>query len=113
MLVEFIILLVVFLILSVLSFMGKLTRFITGGKTKDNTEAIYDEKGVGNFLGVVLSLLVMATALGILGFVLTDAKWLILAAPIIFILVLIFAIIFLNTNNRFTKEYSESDEDKD
>ena len=111
MLVEFIILLVVFLILSVLSFMGKLTAFITGGRTKDNTEAIYDEKSAGNFLGVIMSLLVMATALGILGFVLTDAKWLILAAPIIFTLVLIFAIIFINTNNRFAEEIGKEDED--
>ena len=112
MLIEFIVLLIVFLILSVLSFMGKLTTFITGSKAKDNTEATYDEKGAGNFLGVIMSLLVVATAVGILGFVVTDAKWLIVAAPVFFILVLIFALIFINTNNRFVEgDLGESDED--
>lgn len=101
MLIEFIILLVVFLVLSVLSFMGKLTAFITGAKARENTENIYNERAAGNFLGLIMSLLVAATAMGLLGFVITDAKWLIVAAPVVFILVLIFAIIFINTNNRF------------
>lgn len=111
-LIEFIILLVVFLVLSVLSFMGKLTSFITGGKVRENTENIYNDRSAGNFLGLIMSLLVVATVIGILGFVIPNAKWLIVAAPIVFILVLIFAIIFINTNNRFEGSVN-TDEDKD
>ena len=109
-LIEFIVLLVLFIILSVLSFMGKLTAFITGEKTKENTEARYNERSAGNFLGIVMSVLVISTAVGILGFFVSDASWLILAAPITFILVLIFAIIFINTNNRFVEEEAEEEE---
>lgn len=113
MLIEFIVLLVLFLVLSVLSFMGKLTAFITGGKARDNTDNIYNERSAGNFLGLIMSLLVVATAIGIMGFVITDAKWLIVASPIIFIVILIFAIIFINTNNRFVDGADvEPDEDK-
>jgi len=111
-LIGFIVLLVVFLLLSVLSFMGKLTTFITGEKTKDNTEHIYNERSAGNFIGIIMSLLVVSTALGILGFLVADAKWLILAAPIGFILLLIFALIFINTNNRFV-EGSEINREED
>ena len=103
-LIEFIVLLVLFLVMSILAFMGKLTTFITGSKTKDNTENIYNERSAGNFIGLIMSLLVVSTSLGILGFVIADAIWLILAAPIGFILVLIFALVFINTNNRFVEE---------
>ena len=110
MLVEYIILLIVFIVLSVMSFMGKLTAFITGEKTKDNTEARYNERSAGNFIGIVMSVLVLSTAVGILGFFISDASWLILAAPITFILVLVFAIIFINTNNRFVEEDTQEEE---
>ena len=113
MLIEFIVLLVVFLILSVLAFMGKLTAFLTGSRTKDNTENVYNERSAGNFLGLIMSLLVVSTAVGILGFVISDAKWLIVAAPIMFSLVLVFALIFINTNNRFVDGDINKDEDKD
>lgn len=112
MLVAFVILMVLFLVLSVLSFMGKLTVFITGKSVEQNQENTYDQKGVGNFLGIIMSLLMIASAVGLLGFVLEKMRWLILASPIIFILLLIFAIIFINTNNRFVSDTSENDEDK-
>ena len=110
MLIEYIVLLAAFIVLSVLSFMGKLTAFITGDTTKDNTEARYNERSAGNFLGIVMSVLVLSTAVGILGFFISDASWLILAAPITFVLVLVFAIIFINTNNRFVEEETEEEE---
>ena len=109
MLIEYVVLLVVFIVLSVLSFMGKLTAFIAG-ETKENTEARYNERSAGNFIGIVMSVLVLSTAVGILGFFISDASWLILAAPITFILVLVFAIIFINTNNRFVEGDVEEEE---
>lgn len=107
MLIIFIVLLVLFLALSVLAFMGKLTAFITGGKAKDNIENIYNERGAGNFIGVIMSLLVVATGFGLLGFLLTQARWLIIAAPITFTAVLIFAIIFINTRDRFVDDVAD------
>jgi len=113
-LIGFIVLLVVFIILSVLSFMGKLTSFITGDKTRDNTENVYNQRSAGNFIGLIMSLLVFSTGVGILGFVVSDAKWLIMASPISFILVLVFALIFINTNNRFVEDSEiNREEDKD
>lgn len=92
--------------------MGKLTAFITGSKTKDNTEALYNERSAGNFIGLIMSLLVAATALGMLGFVFENMRWLIMAAPILFIVVLIFAIIYINTSNRFVDDNNIKDEDE-
>ena len=116
MLIEFIILLVVFLVLSILAFMGKLTSFITGNKAGENKDNVYNNRSASKFIGLIMSLLVVATTLGILGFVIADAKWLIVAAPILFSLVLIFAIIFINTNNRFVDEVrtpEDASEDKE
>lgn len=108
----FAVLMVAFLVLSVLSFMGKLTAFITGSKTRDNTENIYNERSAGNFLGVIMSLMVVATGFGMLGFLITSARWLIIAAPLTFIGVLIFAIIFINTQDRFVDDvFDTSDEE--
>ncbi len=112
MLVAFIILMVLFLVLSILSFMGKLTVFITGKNIEKNQENTYDEKGAGNFLGIIMSLLMVSSAVGMLGFALEKMRWLILAAPIVFILLLIFAIIFINTNNRFVSSEDDFDEEK-
>lgn len=112
MLITFIVLLVLFLILSVLSFMGKLTVLITGRNIEKDQENTYDEKGVGNFLGIIMSLLMISSAVGILGFALEGMRWLILASPIVFILLLIFALVFINTNNRFASSDKEIDEDK-
>lgn len=112
MLVAFIILLVLFLILSVLSFMGKLMVFIAGKNTENREETSYDRKGAGNFVGIIMMMLMISTCVGILGFALENMRWLILASPISFILLLIFAIIFINTNDRFVMEQNEKEEDK-
>ncbi len=110
MFITFIVLLILFLILSVLSFMGKLTEFITGSQIKENTENIYNQRRAGNFIGVIMSLMVVATGFGMLGFLLTSARWLIIAAPLTFIAVLVFAIVFINTQDRFVDEKAK---DKD
>ncbi len=107
MFIIFAVLLVLFIVLSVLAFMGKLTAFITGSKTKDNTETLYNERGVGNFMGLVMSLLVVATAVGMLGFLIDSARWLIIGAPIFFTAVLVFAIIFINTKDRFVDDAAD------
>ena len=107
MFITFAILMTLFLVLSVLSFMGKLTAFITGSETRDNTENIYNERGAGNFIGVIMSLMVVATGFGMMGFLITSARWLILAAPLTFIPVLIFAIIFINTKDRFVDDVAD------
>lgn len=112
MLTAFVVLLILFLILSVLSFMGKLTAFITGSKTKENTETVYNEKGAGNFIGLVMSLLVVATGIGMLGFLFPKVQWMIVAAPMFFMLVLIFAIIYINTKDRFVDTPHPKDEDE-
>ena len=112
MLVAFIILMLLFLLLSVLAFMGRLTSFIAGKSVQNNTENLYDEKGAGNFIGIIMSLLMISCAVGMLGFAAEGLRWLILAAPIVFILLLIFAIVFINTNNRFEAPADELEEDK-
>jgi len=104
----FAVLLVLFIVLSVLAFMGKLTAFITGSKTKDNTETIYNERGAGNFIGLIMSMLVVATAVGMLGFLIPSARWLIIAAPLFFTMVLIFAIIYINTRDRFVDDNDDA-----
>lgn len=112
MFIVFAVLMVLFIVLSVLAFMGKLTAFITGSKTKENTEIVYNEKGVGNFIGLIMSMLVVATAVGMLGFLLSSARWLIIAAPMFFTVVLIFAIIYINTRDRFVDDVKDiSDEE--
>ena len=112
MLITFVVLLVLFLILSILSFMGRLTMFIAGKRPENSVENLYDEKGAGNFLGIIMSLLVVSSAIGMLGFVLDGMRWLILASPIAFVLLLVFALIFINTNNRFAfDEFDDEDEE--
>lgn len=108
----FIVLLILFLVLSVLSFMGKLTTLITGSRTKENTETVYNEKSAGNFIGLVMSLLVVATGIGMLGFLFPSIRWMIVAAPIFFTVVLIFAIIYINTRDRFVDTPHIKDEDE-
>ncbi len=107
MFIIFAVLMVLFIVLSVLAFMGKLTAFITGSKAKDNTETIYNEKGAGNFIGLIMSMLVVATAVGMLGFLISSARWLIIAAPIFFTVVLVFAIVFINTQDRFVDDIAD------
>ncbi len=112
MFIIFAVLLVLFIILSVLAFMGKLTAFITGSRAKDNTETFYNERSAGNFIGLIMSMLVVATAVGMLGFLITSARWLIIAAPIFFTVVLIFAIIFINTQDRFVDGIEDDTDEK-
>ena len=101
MLVAFIIFFVVFVLLAVLTFMGKTASFVTGGKTDAEGDPIYDEKGISKFLGVIMCLLAVSALMGFLGYIIPDATWLIIAAPIMFIAVLLFALIYVNTDNRF------------
>lgn len=110
MLIAFIILLVLFLLLSILSFMGKLMVFIAGKNTDNKEETSYDRKGAGNFVGIIMIMLMISTCLGMLGFLLENMRWLILASPICFILLLIFAIVFINTNDRFVMGQNEKEE---
>lgn len=113
MLVAYIILILLFLLLSVLSFMGKLMMFIAGKNADKNAETSYDNKGAGNFIGIIMMMLTISSCVGLLGFALEKMRWLILASPVCFILLLIFAIVFINTNNRFVMGKNEREEDKD
>ena len=112
MLVAYIILVLLFLLLSILSFMGKLMLFIAG-KGSDDAETSYDSKSAGNFIGIIMMMLTISSCVGMLGFALEKMRWLILASPVCFILLLIFAIIFINTNNRFETGKNEREEDKE
>lgn len=101
MLVAFIIFFIVFVIIAVLTFMGKTASFVTGGKTDAEGDPIYDEKAISRFLGVIMSLLAVSALMGVLGYIFPGVTWLIIAAPITFIAVLIFALVYVNTDNRF------------
>lgn len=101
MLIAFIIFFVIFLVLAVLTFMGKTANLVTGGKADEQGNPVYDEKGLSKFLGVVMSLLAVSALMGFLGYIIPDAPWLIIAAPILFIAVLLFALVYVNTDDRF------------
>lgn len=101
MLIAFIIFFVIFLVLAVLTFMGKTANLVTGGKADEQGNPVYDEKGLSKFLGVVMSLLAVSALMGFLGYIIPDAPWLIMAAPILFIAVLLFALVYVNTDDRF------------
>ncbi len=101
MLVAFIIFFVVFVTLAVLTFMGKTANLVTGGKADEQGNPVYDEKGISKFLGVIMSLLAVSALMGFLGYIIPGAAGLIIAAPIIFIAVLLFALVYFNTDDRF------------
>ncbi len=101
MLVAFIIFFVVFVALAVLTFMGKTASFVTGGKTDADGAPVYDEKAISKFLGVIMSLLAVSALMGFLGYIIPGATGLIIAAPIMFIAVLLFALVYFNTDDRF------------
>lgn len=101
MLVAFIIFFVVFVILAVLTFMGKTASFVTGDKKDTEGNPIYDEKSLSKFLGVIMSLLAVSALFGVLGYIIKSATWLIIVAPVMFIAVILFALVFVNTGNRF------------
>lgn len=101
MLVAFIIFFVIFVTLAVLTFLGKTASFVTGGKTDKEGDPIYDEKAISKFLGVIMSLLAVSALMGFLGYIIPGATWLIIAAPTVFIAVLLFALVYVNTDNRF------------
>jgi len=101
MLVAFIIFFVVFTAVAVLTFMGKTASFFTGGKVDEDGNPVYDEKGISKFMGVIMSLLAISALFGFLGYLIPRATWLIIAAPVMFIAVLLFALVYVNTDNRF------------
>lgn len=114
MLIAFIIFFIVFIILGLLSFSGKLTGLIIGkrsnspeeGNGEENStagEPVYDEKAIDRFLGVIMLLLALSALLGVFGNGLA-ISWMVIAAPILFIAVLLFALIYVNTDNRFRKD---------
>lgn len=116
MLVAFIIFFVVFTALSVLTFMGKLASFVTGGKTDDSGDPIYDEKAISKFMGIIMLLLAGSALVGLLGYIIPSAYVLIIIAPVMFIAVLIFALVYVNTDGRFltkgARHYSRKKRDK-
>ncbi len=101
MLVAFIIFFVVFVVFAVLAFMGKTASLVTGGKKDAEGNPIYDEQSLSKFLGVIMCLLAVSALMGFLGYIIKGATWLIIAAPVMFIAVLLFALVFVNTGNRF------------
>lgn len=101
MLVAFIIFFLMFSVIAVLTFQGKLARFVTGGKTDSSGDPIYDEKAISRFMGVVMVLLAISALVGLLGYVIPGADILIIIAPVMFIVVLIFALVYVNTEGRF------------
>lgn len=101
MLVAFIIFFVVFVILGVLTFLGKTATFVTGGKTDENGEPMYDEKGISRFLGIIMCLLAASALMGALGYLIPSLSWMVICAPILFIAVMLFALVYINTDGRF------------
>lgn len=104
MLIAFIIFFVVFVLLSVFAFLGKLNSFIISDKKNDDGEDVYDSKAAGKFLGLVMILLALSALMGVLGYLVPKLAWLVILAPIFFIAVLIFALVYVNTENRFVKK---------
>lgn len=101
MVVAFIIFFLIFLVLSVLSFMGKLNSLITGNKTDEDGNPIYDDKALRMFLGAVTLLLAVSALMGIIGYLVSGASFLVICAPVLFVAVIIFALVYSNDTNRF------------
>lgn len=104
MLIAFIIFFVVFVVLSIFAFLGKFNSFIISEKKNDDGADAYDCKAAGRFLGIVMILLALSALMGVLGYLVAKLAWLVICAPIFFIAVLIFALVYVNTENRFLKK---------
>ena len=101
MLVAFILFFIMFVTLAVLTFMGKLTSLFTGDKVNEEGEPVYDNKAITRFLGRVMSVLAVSALLGMLGYMIPKLQWMVIVAPILFIAVLLFALVYVNTEDRF------------
>ena len=101
MVVAFIIFFLIFLVLSVLSFMGKLNSLITGNKTDEEGNPVYDDRALSRFLGLVMLLLSVSALMGILGYLISGLSFLVICAPVLFVAVIIFALVYSNDTNRF------------
>lgn len=103
MVVAFIIFFLIFAFLSVLSFMGKLNSLITGNKTDEEGNPVYDDKALRVFLGAVMLMLAVSALMGILGYLISGLSFLIICAPVLFVAVIIFALVYSNNENRFKR----------
>ncbi len=101
MVVAFIIFFLIFAVLSVLAFMGKLNSLITGNKTDEEGNPVYDDRALSRFLGLVMLLLAVSALMGILGYLISSLSFLVVCAPVLFVAVMVFALIFANGENRF------------
>lgn len=101
MLYMFVIFFVMFLILGLFSFSGKLNSLLSSGKTDAEGDPIYDEKAISKFLGLVTLLLSLSAFFGILGFTVKGAGFLVICAPVLFLCVVIFALVYSGSDQRF------------
>ncbi|MBQ3073375.1 MAG: DUF3784 domain-containing protein [Ruminococcus sp.] len=104
MVVAFIIFFLIFAVLSVLSFMGKFNSLITGNKTDEEGNPVYDDKALRLFLGLVMLMLAVSALMGILGYLISSLSFLVICAPVLFVAVLIFALVYANDENRFKRK---------
>ena len=81
--------------------MGKLNSLITGNKTDEDGNPIYDDKALRMFLGAVTLLLAVSALMGIIGYLVSGASFLVICAPVLFVAVIIFALVYSNDTNRF------------
>ena len=89
--------------LSIVFFNGKGSFLIAGYNTKSKEgKEKYDVKALCRYMGKLL-LVIIFFMLFILWGVYLEKKWLIITASIAMSIVLVFAVIYLNTGNRFEK----------
>ena len=101
MLYMFVIFFLMFLILGLFSFTGKLNSLLSNGKVDAEGDPIYDEKAISKFLGTITLLLSLSAFLGILGFTIKGAAFLVVCAPVLFVGVMVFALLYSGCDQRF------------
>ncbi|MDO5123032.1 MAG: DUF3784 domain-containing protein [Eubacteriales bacterium] len=103
MLVAFIVFFILFVALGVITLTGRFNSFITGNKVDEEGNPVYNDKAVAEFLGIVMFMLAFSALLGALGYLIPGASFLVICAPVIFIAVMIFALVYGSKEGRFKK----------
>lgn len=101
MLFAFLIFFVMFLILGLFSFTGKFNSLLSSGKVDAEGDPVYDEKAISKFLGIVTLLLSLSAFLGVLGYTIKGAAFLVICAPVLFVGVMLFALVYSGSDQRF------------
>ncbi len=102
MVVAFVIFALLFLVLAILGFSGKINFVIASNKKDAEGNSIYDEPAISKFLGFILLLLTLTAILGMIGF-LVDSDALVIISPILFAVIFIGAFFYSNSGRRFLR----------